>query len=188
MIRLELENYEDLRRQLGPAPVERALNIAIGRAARKTRTTVSQEVRKIYNVKARDVSRTVKLKRIRRGSNVAAALLEYTGPRLPLDKFGLRQRYVKSARGRRRGISVKVKKTGPRKIVRGAFAANVNGIKAFKREGAKRLPINRLTTVSLPQMVARQQVVDAAIERSGQELGVEFERALRVTLNRQALR
>ena len=100
MIKAEFRNLSlaELRRKFDPALVERADRIAIGRVARKVRTQVSRDVRAVYNVKARDVGKTVRILRNKRGS-VEERILLYTGGSIPLAKFDAKPKRVRSTRG-----------------------------------------------------------------------------------------
>lgn len=87
-----------------------ALSRAINDAVRKSKTISSQEIRQIYNIKARDISPTLKTKLSSPKS--LQGELDASAPMIPLIQF-LRSA-PKSQAGPLQGISVQVLKTGGR--------------------------------------------------------------------------
>ncbi|KAA9133459.1 hypothetical protein F3N42_03660 [Marinihelvus fidelis] len=183
-LRFEIENYEKIRRQLGGEIVEKALAMALQRVAMKARTTASKEVRQVYNIKARDMGRAVRPRRIRHGGATVAYMLEYTGKRLGLDKFGARQVKVRSKKGPRRGVSVQIRKDRPRFVFKGGFGADIHGLKVFTRKTSARLPIRRRYSMSVPEMLRRAEVMDDVLARVRRETPIEFDRAMKITIDR----
>lgn len=178
MIRYEIENLPELRRKFDPKIIDKALERALQVAATKTRTRISTDVRKTYNVKAGDVAKTVRLTRIPIGR-----LLVYTGSVIGLEKFGARQKIVRTATGRRRGVTVQVKKTGARKLVKGGFQIQ-KGKAILRRVGRGRLPIERRFGPSIPQMVSNPAVIELATLKTGEDAAIEFNRQMEVLLSR----
>lgn len=75
------------------------------------------------------------------------------------------------------GVSVKIKKTGPRKVIEGAFIGN-RGRTVFIREGQARLPIKAVETIDLPQMFNTQTVNRRLLKRVAEILDVEVQRGI----------
>jgi hypothetical protein len=180
MIQYQIEKLPELRRKFDPKIVEQSLQRALQLAATKTRTRISKEVRVTYNIKAGAIGKNVALRRLPEGR-----LLLYTGPLIGLDKFGARGKNVKTAHGKRRGVTVQVKKTAARKLVKGGFVGG-KGKVIFKRTGESRLPIKRLFGPAIAQMVANQAVIDDALLLTGEDMAVEFNRQMEVHLGRPA--
>jgi hypothetical protein len=180
MIQYQIEKLPELRRKFDPKIIEQSLQRALQLAATKTRTRISREVRLTYNVKAGSISKKVTIKRL-----PGARLLAYVSPALGLDKFGARGKNVKTAHGKRRGVTVQVKKTGGRKLVKGGFTGG-KGKVIFQRTGDSRLPIERLFGPAIAQMVSNPTVIEAALLLTGEDLAVEFNRQMEVSLGRPA--
>lgn len=156
-----------------PNAISRALN----RAATNVNSNIKKEVRKEYNIKARDINNTLKKTRATK-SDLRAAVIS-TGSPLGLDKFKVSPKTVNPKR--KTPIKIGVKK-GSLKRVMGAFIADINGPKVFRRVTKKRLPIERLFGPSVPQMLGNENVVNV-IEQEGQKtfhkrLDHEIERIL----------
>lgn len=179
MISYQIEKLPELRRKFDPKLIDKALDRALQVASTKTRTRISKETRKTYNVKAGDVSKAVTLRRISGGR-----LLLYTGRVIGLDKFGARKKKVRTARGPRTGVTVLVRKDRGRKLVKRAFLADVHGAKVFKRQGASRLPIRRLYGPSIAHMVGNEFIANAATLQTGEDAAIEFNRYLEYLMTR----
>lgn len=152
-----------------------AISNALNRAMNNVSSNISKEVRKEYVIKAKDVRETIRKTRATR-SNLSATVISRGGA-IPLDRFRVSPKTVQPRR--KKPIRVEVKKDGLKELL-GAFVANINGIKVFKRVGKKRLPIKRLFGPSVPQMLDNEEVRDK-IEKQGQEM---FEKRLDHEINR----
>jgi hypothetical protein len=114
----------------------------------------------VYNIKAKDIKKYTKIRRAT-GANPSAELT-IKGQRLPVYAFGPR----KTAKG----ITVKIKKKGGRKLIPSSFVATMPSgkISVYRRrqKGSKlvpRLPIDLLTTLDPPKMFEKEG--DAAIKK-----------------------
>jgi len=142
-----------------PNAISRALN----RAATNINSNIKKEVRKEYNIKASDISETLRKTNSSR-SNLKAEVRS-SGALIPLDRFKVSPKTVNPKRKSK--IKIAVKKDGL-KTVMGAFVADINGTKIFQRVTKSRLPINRLFGPSVPQMLGNEEI-RSEIERQGQE-------------------
>jgi len=176
--------FKELRRRLDPKLLDRALNAAMQKTAMKVRTHISKDVRQKYNVKAGDIAKVVKITKVK--SRDGGRLIAYTSGGVGLDKFSPLKKKVKTARGLRRGVSVRIRKDRGRRLVKGAFSADVHGTKIFRRQGDSRLPIDRLYGPAIPVMVSNKITVLSVNEKVGHELPIEFERAMDRFLSRAA--
>lgn len=171
--------FADLRKRLDPKLIDKALNSAMEKTAKKVRTHIKSQVRERYNIKAGDIAKAVKIKKV--FGRDGGRLIAYSGGYIGLDKFGARSKRVKSARGWRRGVTVQVRKDRGRKLVKRGFlghGANNNGPFIFTRKGATRMPIRRRYSLSIPRMVGAQLTVQSVNEKVGQELPKEFAHAM----------
>lgn len=158
MITISAFKFKEVEQELGEykskAPV--ALSRAINRAASNAKTNASKKVREKYNIKAKDVNSTLKITNANKGSLMA--IVKSTGERIPLIKFKVSPATPR-AKNPPKVLQVEVKKGGLKSLV-GAFVANVNGNKVFKRTTSARLPIQQLYGPAVPQMLGTYSLKD----------------------------
>jgi len=188
MIRDEFKDLDELRKKHEPLIINKALNSAINKIKNKARTIISKGVRRIYNVKAAKLSQALNeiVRQPTKGAVkdvVAERVLSYTGGRISLINFGGKRVRVKGSK--RRGVSVLVKKSSGRKIVkgkagRGAFIGVGNNFNAhiFMRETESRKPIVKLWGLSVAEMVDTTKVLDEVDVFVGAELPKQLDHAL----------
>ena len=139
--------------------LQRALRNAnrstINKVLAKARTATSKAVREVYNIKAGELNKVIKL---RRASNQRLqGVISVKTRKTSLIKFAARPRKI----NKRLGVTVKVKRTGARKLVMekyGGFIGTAKGTTAkqiFIRQEDSRLPIDKKFTLSVSQMVER---------------------------------
>lgn len=200
MLKYRIKNLDKLKQKFDPKVVERANRAGANKAAQKTRTFISETIRKVYNVKAMAIKKRVTLKRA--SSNMPFAELRYRGPRIGLINFGAKEKKVTLARkprkgqkgqpwGRfRTGVTVKVKKSGSRKLVssRPGFimTGKNNNQHIYYRagDGSDRNNLRSAKTWSIPEMLKNAEREGAgsskAYERfAAQEYDIEFDRAMK---------
>ena len=123
-ISIGYDNVAELKRVYGINPVADAVSAAIQKTTMKARTMISKEVRKTYNIKARDIAAVVSILPYASGR-----VLRWQDGKLPLHyfapKFGMVKvdvnRGGKVHRAKRRRVSVRVRKDRGRQISNGAF-------------------------------------------------------------------
>jgi hypothetical protein len=116
---------------------------------RKFRTKVVKDIRKTYNIKAKDLKKSMRTKVEKKG-NVFEWKLSVKGRLLSLTHFGARQN--------KKGVSVLIRKDRGRKVLAGTFIAKGQ---VFQREGKERLPIVAKKTLSVPQMFNKDTMKEA---------------------------
>jgi hypothetical protein len=176
MISLELRNLKALKSAFDPKAVDNALTRAVKTASDRVRTQISRDVRATYNIKAGDIGKAVRVRQLRQ-ADVPTGMLVYTGGRLSLAKFGARPKKI----GKRKGVTVQVRKGSGRSLVKGAFlGAGVNSQSQiiFQRIGQDRLPIRKLTGPAIPTMVSQREIVDKASDMAAEILRREFARQM----------
>lgn len=150
-------NFPEVERDLqglrediaGPATVR-----AVNRTLEQARTAMSREIRAEFNLPARKVNEALNIRRatFKGGRYSIEGVLESPSKRgrsLNLINFAARQTA--------RGVTVQIKRGGPRKLIPGAFIAN-DGRTVFRRVGEKRLPIQALQTIDVAQMFNTKRV------------------------------
>jgi hypothetical protein len=110
---------------------ERALASAVNKTLAKARTAMSREIRAEFNLPASTVRDSLHIRR----ANFRAGVFSITGALESRDPRG-RYRSLNvihfAARQTRHGLTVKIKRKGPRKKIAGAFIAN-KGRTVFER-------------------------------------------------------
>ena len=160
-MRKEFKKLTDSQFNLG---VARAINFV----AAKAKTKASRDIREIYKIRAKDISKAITVKKASR--QTLTGFIVATGNPLPLIAFGARQTKT--------GVSVNI--MGTRKVVKRAFIATLKsghrGVFARGQYGdAKfifgkaRLPITELTTVSVPRSFMTDKVLKAMESQISQD-------------------
>jgi hypothetical protein len=143
-------------------PVRNATRSAINKTLRKAFTAASRKVRQVYVIKAADFKKFTKINNAT-NANPEAQLKIRSKKGLPIDVF--------TPRPVSAGVTVKIKKTGGRKLIRGRFFATMPSglISVFERSPQWRhrrptrgpkargkilhgLPIERLYTIDPAKM------------------------------------
>lgn len=153
--------------------VETATYRALNRTLDKAATQSSREIRKVYNLRDRDVKKA--FVKMRAGPGRLYAVLRIEGRRIALLDFDARWRP-----GQKGGATVRVLVAGGRKVVPGAFIAVGRGgnRQVFRRAGRERLPIIGLRSVSIPQAFSNKTVVGAVQTLSQAEFVKNFEQQI----------
>lgn len=143
---------------------------AVNRAVDVIATEANREIRKIYLVPAREVSKSMRKKKAFLASREASGSVFFSGRGLNLAQFRARQT--------KKGVSVQVKVQGGRHVIPGSFLAASTrnnatgggsmGIKmVYVRVGRERYPIKSLRSVSVPQTV-QNEAIEAAVKKAAQ--------------------
>lgn len=133
---------------------------AINYVAAKAKTKASKDIRSVYKIRAKDLSKSISVKKATK--TTLTGFIVATGSPLPLVAF--------SARQTKTGVSINI--MGTRKVVKRAFITTLkSGHKGVFARGeygnpkfifAKpRLPITELTTVSVPKSFMSEKVITA---------------------------
>lgn len=140
-----------------------AISNALNRGVSNMNTNARKEIRKEYNIKAGDVSPTLKAFRASR-ANLGASV-QSKGGVISLDRFKISPKTINPRR--KSPIKAAVKK-GSAKSLGSGFVAEINGPKVFKRSGKSRLPIQKLFGPSVPQMLENERSREE-IQQKGKE-------------------
>lgn len=158
MIEVDAPKIKEVEKRLGLlwSQARPVLARAVNRAAENAKTNMNRKVREQYLVKARDVNKTVS---IRKANHVSlGAVVKSKGFKIPLIKFKVSPKKPKP-KNPPSAYKAQVKKGGGLKPVLGAFVANINGPKMMQRIGKKRLPIQQLFGPSVPEMIGAPSVI-----------------------------
>lgn len=148
------EGFNKLEKQLDPKIALKATVRTLNEEGRRFGTQTVKTVREDYNIKASELKSYIK------SSKASTGELEFNmriqSSPLSLAKFGMRTKNIRTKRGMRKGVTVKVFRKKGRKLVKRGFSPT--GKQIFKREGSSRLPITKLTTLSAPQMFKDERI------------------------------
>ncbi|WP_227521995.1 phage tail protein [Bacillus solitudinis] len=158
-----------------PQKAPNAISSALNRGVTNMNSNSRKEIRKDYNIKAGDISPTLKVFRASRAS--LGASVQSKGGVIPLERFKISPKTINPKR--KTPIKAAVKKGGAKSLGSG-FVADISGPKVFKRTGESRLPIKRLFGPSVPQMLENERAREE-IQKQGQET---FEKRLEHEINR----
>lgn len=174
---IDASAIEQVQQRLGELShrAPNALANSLNRAMTTISAAVPKEVRAEYHVKAGDVTKSLKKKRASSGN--LSAEVKSSGSPIGLEKFKVSPKTVNPRR--KSQLKISVKKSGAKTVV-GAFVANVNGIKVFKRVAKPRLPIEHLFGPSVPQMIGD----DARVDRISQKGSDMFNTRIEHEINR----
>ena len=145
------KQLENLRKDIADKAVASALNKTVALA----KTAMSREIRGEFNINASTVNQSLKVQRASAAKGrfqLSAALSSVSRPgrrSLNLARF--------SARQTRKGVTFKVKRSGPRQLIPGAFLIN-GGNTVMIRQGKSRLPIKALQTIDVAQMFNTKRI------------------------------
>lgn len=140
-----------LQQDIGNKAVASALNKTVALA----KTAMSREIRAEFNISAGTVNQSLRIERASASKGkfqLSAALSSISRPgrrSLNLAHF--------SARQTRKGVTFKIKRNGPRKLIPGSFLIN-GGATVMIREGRTRLPIKALQTIDVAQMFNTRRI------------------------------
>jgi len=165
-----------------------AVRRSLNRSIRGVKTDTAREIRREYNVRAKDVKESFHVNPAR--GDELRAVATSRGSRIPLIAFSPRPSAPPTWRGvpiaKRRpaeGVSVRIKKT--REVRPGTFTARMRGghTGVFFREGKDRLPIYEDHGPSIPQMIehdadALDRIRAGAVDRFNKTLDHEIDRVL----------
>jgi hypothetical protein len=140
--------------QLRDDVARKATASALNKTLEQAKTAMSREIREEFVLPAAKVNAALRINRARAtgGAFGLQASLESPSKRgrsLNLANFAAKQT--------RLGVTFKVKRGGPRKLIPGAFLIN-GGKTVMIRTGKKRLPIKALQTIDVAQMFNARRI------------------------------
>lgn len=144
-----------------PKVAPKAMAAALNRTISTVKTDMRREAVASYEVKSADVAKSLSVRKASPSRLTAEALS--VGRPIALAHFKIKPRKPMAGKTRRK-VMVKIKKSEgyvALNIKPSAFVQNPNGaINVFQREGKKRLPIKRLYSLSVPQMINNPEVLN----------------------------
>ena len=156
-VEVKLTGVDTIVKALEPKIYDKAMRRTLREIGRGFRTLTVKDVRKTYNVKAKELKSRITAKTIVTSDGLAWKF-EVKGRTINLIHFGARQL-------KRGGVSFLVRRDHGRQKLRSAFIARgSNGaLRVFMRKGKARLPIEAKNTLSVAQMF-NDDIVDKNLQ------------------------
>lgn len=205
MIEIKLEGVDKALAMFDPNNVRKAANAALNRVAGAGKTEASKLIRQEYNIKAATVNKFLRLDIRARGYDMTA-IISGRGMGIPLYYYDARQAGTRligegagkmrtkflSRTGRRIGpVTVKVKRTGGRKIVsrdygNKPFIAQMKGggISVWVRQSNKRLPIEKMFGPGIGGLFGSRKIIQAVKQKINEIWSKELNHQLDYYLKR----
>lgn len=141
---------DGMREDIGRQATARALNTTIAQA----KTSMSREIRQEFMITASKVNQSLRISKANsfKGELRMQASLESPAKRgrsINVAAFGARQT--------KKGVTIKIKRNGPRHLIPGGFIIN-DGKTVMIRVGSKRLPIKAIQTIDVAQMFNTKRI------------------------------
>lgn len=144
-----------------PKVAPKAMAAALNRTITTVKTEMKREAVAAYEIKAGDVNKTLSIKRA--SPSKLQAVASSVGRPIALIHFKVKPKKPPTKATRKR-VMVKIKKSSGYSTINtkpSAFVQNASGaINVFQRKGAARLPIKRLYSLAVPQMIGSKAVMD----------------------------
>jgi len=179
-------NFPDTARWLGAVQkgiADQALARALNRTVEGARTDMSREIRAEFNLPAGYVRKRLTVRRAsasRAGLVLVASLAGGDGKKRAANVIAFGARQVAQ------GVSVKIKRSSARKVIKGAFIGN-KGRTVFIRTSKRRLPITAVQTIDVPQMFNTRRIQQAVVRAIDRKFPVNLQRDLMFYLKRAGL-
>ncbi len=162
----DLEGFKELIEALDSKTISMVLNKTANDEGSRFRTQVAKDVRAEYEVKSADIKSHASIRRAKGSKHTFE--MSISSPRLSLSKFissiTAREIYINRGgrryKSKRQFVRVKVRR-GKEKVIHGGFYAEKQ---LFKREGKSRLPIKKLTTLSITGMFT-EEIIDRGFKK-----------------------
>jgi hypothetical protein len=192
MIKIDIRtNFPDVQRTLRNLRTDiadRAVTAALNKTADKARTEMRRGIVSEFDIKAKDVNPRITVQGASAKTGKLTAILEA----LPGSRRGRSRNVVAFLRRRvslaqaRKGkqLGFRFKRGGPVKQIEGAFVGNQGRTVFIRQQGAKRLPIKALQVIDVGQMFNTRRIQAKVVARIEREFPVEFNRAVRLYLER----
>lgn len=177
-------NFPDVQRQLESLQrdiAQQATARALNRTVEQAKTAMSKEIRAEFVLPASTVNQSLRITRAKaKGGlfNLEAELSSISQP----GKRALNLAHFQ-ARQTAKGVTFKVSRKGPRKLIPGAFLIN-GGKTVMIRVGRKRLPIKALQTINVAQMFNTKRINAKVLQVINERFPTIFDREVKFYTDR----
>lgn len=182
-IDIKLEGIEKALRTYSPRIVQKAGKSSLNKVTSAARTAASNEIRKTYNIRRKDLNKKT-LKVVRAQFSNLTAIVKAEGRPISLAYFRPRQT--------RKGVSVRIRKGKGVTRLASHFLAEVKTKKTdithmgvFKRLTSKRLPIAEPKMISVPSMFGGENVMPSVKKTVNDRWPRVFEHELKYFMSKE---
>lgn len=166
-----------------PKQLKRELKTAVNATARTTRSRMNKTIRESFKVSIKAINKVLKITSVATEEKLSASVevkkeTDGNKGRIPLKEFGARQT--------KKGVTYKIKHTGGRQLIKGAFQGPKPDQRkiswqnnVFKRVGKARLPIVKLYGPSVWGVFVIGRHVIPTQNRAKVELNKQVDRRIR---------
>ena len=151
-------NFPEVQRALNSLKQDIALKAtasALNKTVAQAKTAMSKEIRAEFVLPASTVSQSLRVSRARAARGTASMDVSLSSVSRP-GKRSLNLAHF-NAKQTSKGVSFKVRRDGPRKVIPGSFLIN-GGKTVMIRTGKGRLPIRALQTIDVAQMFNTKRI------------------------------
>lgn len=163
-IKIDVKGIDKATRLLGPQRMTKVLQRTLSRLGKIATTKMTKTIHQRYNITQKRTKKAIYIKKPSYQNLTFTITARGKPPGL--------QHY--KARKTKRGVTVKVLRQGPRKLVKKAFLAypRKGGVGIFRRKGKKRYPLVRLYGPSVVGMmnVVGKDAVEKAVNENAQKI------------------
>jgi len=194
LITIRLKGVEQALKAVDPKIVHQAARASLKRTADSGKSTASEEIRKVYNVRKSDLDPRVKVSPPR--ADNLTAVISISGKGMSLSYFGAKQitgarvlsrkgksvvsgkltRKMKAAGPVPTGVQVQIMKGKNTNLLRSSFLAKMKTghIGVFRRLTPKRFPINEKNVISIASMADNAKVMPRVLAKIQARWDKEF--------------
>ncbi len=162
---IKLTGVDEIIARTNPKLYTKTLNRSINEIGRKITTEMTRDVRKKYNIKAKDLKKYIKIKRSSY-SNLEYSI-DVSSKTRNIKHFGAK------ALSKRGQVSVKIRKDKRRSVITPAFIAKKSGAVLTRVKGTQK--IKSVHTLSVPQMF-NKKTLEKAEDINDKEFGSTFKK------------
>ena len=168
-----------------PKVAPKAMAAALNRTISTVKTDMKREAVAAYEIKGADVTKTLRMRKA--SPSYLRAEVSSIGQPVALIHFKVKPKNPPTRRTNKQ-LQVKIKKSDGYKTIKrkpSAFVQNINGRNnVFAREGKNRLPISRLYSLSIPQMISNDGVLQKITDKANETLEKRVQHEIEYRLNK----
>lgn len=185
-LKVDTKEMKNTARKLEQFPKEipKAINAALNRTATTVNKAIKKEVTSKYEIKSGEVAGTLNIKKS--SATSLSIMVVSKGKILGLDHFPSNINSVFKG-SKNKNIWVKVKKKS-KKIINTSPGAFVNTLGStmhiLKRKGPSKYPLEKLNTLSIPQMISNVEVSEKIQEKANETLQKRIEHEVNYRLEK----
>lgn len=208
MYEIRLLNVDGVAQKLRSLPrvvQDKAIAAALNKTADKARAEMTREITATYAIKAAEVRNSVSIRRARASAAGLEVVLNVFGSAKKRGRSLNLIHFLQAVQGAGRALKTRgsklkkkdlsvigrqlgflIRRDGGVKTIPGAFVGN-RGRTIFRRIGKSRLPIEPVQVIGVSQMFRSRVIFNRVVKKINDELPIEVDRAVRLTLDRMGL-